>query len=201
MRLVGLAAALTALVAALAGCGGSSTAKPAAIPLTGIEPSGRLAEPSDFELTDQDRQPVRLSAQRGKLVLIAFLYVHCPDVCPLTAESLNQALRSLGSDRSRVRVLAISVDPAGDTPKAVRAFVRAHRLLPEFRYLTGSRAKLARAWRAYYVGAEPLSGRVFVDHSAYVLLVDGEGRGRARYSGAPPSADVLEDVRALLAAG
>ena len=66
MRLVGLAAALTALVAALAGCGGSSPAKPAAIPLTGIEPSGRLAEPSDFELTDQDGQTVRLARTIGQ---------------------------------------------------------------------------------------------------------------------------------------
>ena len=188
-------------MAALAGCGGSSPAKPAAIPLAGIEPSGRLAEPSDFELTDQDGQTVRLSAQRRKLVLIAFLYVHCPDVCPLTAESLNRALRSLGPDRSRVRVLAISVDPTGDTPAAVRAFVETHRLLPEFRYLTGSRRTLARVWRAYYVGTERIAGNPLVGHSAYVLLVDGEGRGRVHYPGVPTSADVLHDLRALLSSG
>lgn len=199
MRLVGLAAALAAL-ALLAGCGGNGE-KPAAVPLGGTEPAGRLAEPTDFELTDQDGRTVRLSEQRGKLVLIAFLYVRCPDVCPLTAESLNQALRSLGPDRTRVRVLAISVDPAGDTPAAVRAFVKAHRLLPEFRYLTGSRASLARTWRAYYVGTERLSGQPLVGHSAYVLLVDGAGRGRARYAGVPTSAEVLKDVRALLDAG
>ncbi len=199
MRLVGLAAAL-AVLALLGGCGGGGE-KPAAAKLGGTEPSGRLAEPTDFELTDQDGRTVRLSAQRGKLVLIAFLYVRCPDVCPLTAESLNQALRSLGPDRSRVRVLAISVDPAGDTPAAVRAFVKEHRLLPEFRYLTSSRASLARTWRAYYVGTERLSGQPLVGHSAYVLLVDGAGRGRARYAGVPTSAEVLKDVRALLGSG
>ena len=201
MRLVGLATALAALVVLLAGCGGSSAAKRSSVALLGIEPQGRLAEPSDFELTDQDGKTVRLSAQRGNLVLIAFLYAHCPDVCPLTAESLNQVLGELGPDRSRVRVLAISVDPAGDTPEAVQAFAKAHRLLPEFRYLTGSRAKLVRTWRAFYLGVEPVTGRPFVDHSSYVLLVDGEGRGRARHPGVPTSADVLHDVRALLDSG
>lgn len=198
MRVVGLVAALTV---ALAGCGGGPAAKPAADPLRGTEATGRIAKPTDFELTDQDGKTVRLSGQRGKLVLISFLYTHCPDVCPLTAVSLNQALRELGADRSRVRSLAVSVDPEGDTPASVRGFVRTHRLLPEFRYLTGSRRTLARVWRAYYVGTERIAGNPLVGHSAYVLLVDGEGRGRVRYPGVPASADVLHDLRVLLRDG
>ena len=52
-------------------------------------------------------QPVTLSEYRGKAVLVTFLYTHCPDVCPLIAENLNAALRGLGAQRSRVRVLAV----------------------------------------------------------------------------------------------
>ena len=81
------------------------------------------AVPPTFALRDQNGRLVQLDNQRGNVVLITFLYTHCPDVCPLTAEHLNQALRSLGTERTNVRVLAVSVDPRGDTPGAVRKFV------------------------------------------------------------------------------
>ncbi len=54
--------------------------------------------------------------QRGKLVLLTFLYTNCPDVCPLITQNLNEALQMLGAKRDDVRVLAVSVDPEGDTP-------------------------------------------------------------------------------------
>ena len=40
-------------------------------------------------------------------------------------------------------MLAVSVDPKGDTPSAVRHFIAVHRLLPEFLYLTGTVKQLA----------------------------------------------------------
>src|SRR3954469_17580674 len=103
----------------------------------------------DFALHDQDGRLVRLSQLRGKAVLVTFLYVHCPDVCPLIADNLDIVLRRLGPTRSGVRALAVSVDPKGDDPASVRKFIRAHRLLPQFRYLTGTRKELAPVWRAY----------------------------------------------------
>ena len=68
---------------------------------------------------------VRMSSQRGRFTLVTFLYTNCPDVCPLIAEHLNTALRRLG-ERADTRVLAVSVDPKGDTPAAVRQFRRRH---------------------------------------------------------------------------
>ena len=73
-----------------------------------------------------------MSDQRGKLVLVTFLYTNCPDVCPLITQNLNQALQMLGPKRDDVRVLAVSVDPAGDTPESVDKYAKAHHLLPEF---------------------------------------------------------------------
>ena len=65
-----------------------------------------------------------MSSQRGRFTLVTFLYTNCPDVCPLIAEHLNTALRQLGTTRADTRVLAVSVDPNGDTPSAVRASSR-----------------------------------------------------------------------------
>ena len=102
------------------------------------------AAPPDFALHDQHGGVVRLSKLHGKVVLLTFLYTHCPDVCPLTAANLNSVLTQLGLARKDVVVLAVSVDPKGDTPAAVNAFVRSHRLRPQFHYLTGTRGSSSR---------------------------------------------------------
>ena len=154
--------------------------------------------PPDFALRDQQHRLVRLSALRGKVVLLTFLYTHCKDVCPLTAERLNGSLRLIGAERSQVRILAVSVDPKGDTPGSVSLFIRTHRLLPEFRYLTGSHAALSAIWHAYGVQSTATAG-ASIDHTLYTLLLDRHGRGRVLYDSTANSANVAHDLRLLLA--
>ncbi|MDX6517001.1 MAG: hypothetical protein QOH73_2667 [Gaiellaceae bacterium] len=163
--------------------------RPAALSGTAID--GSPAAP-DFTLVDQDGRRVRLSALRGKLVLVTFLYVHCPDVCPLIASRLNAALPLLGP---RARVVAVSVDPRGDTPAAVRAYVRARGLGPHFRYVLGSQAQLAPVWKAYFLGVTPTPGAVM--HSSMTVLVDAEGRERVRYDASATPAQIAHDARVL----
>jgi protein SCO1/2 len=149
----------------------------------------------DFALRDQNGSVIRLSQQRGRVVLLTFLYTDCPDVCPLVATNLNTVLRSLGPrQRARVRVIAVSVDPAHDTPGAVRAFVRTHALLPQFHYLLGSRSDLLPIWQAYNLLVETKSVER-VSHTAYVLLIDRTGKPRIYYPSSVGAAAVLRDVR------
>jgi protein SCO1/2 len=131
-------------------------------------------------------------------VLVKFLYTHCPDVCPLTAGNLNNALQQLGQQRRSVRVLAISVDPHGDTRAAVRRFIREHRLLPEFRYLTGTAATLHRIWAAYGVKSLAQAGSGRVDHTLYTLLLDRSLAGRVLYDSTATPASITHDVKLLL---
>jgi len=138
-----------------------------------------------------------MSAQRGKLVLLTFLYTNCPDVCPLITQNINEGLRVLGPQRDDVRVLAVSVDPEGDTPKSVRAYAKKHHLLPEFHYLIGSRPELTKVWKAYDVAAVA-SDPELVDHTAYTMLIDRSGEGRVIYDSQVKAKDVVHDVRLLL---
>jgi protein SCO1 len=156
------------------------------------------AVPPVFALRDQSGRLMQLERQRGSVVLITFLYTHCPDVCPLTAEHLNQALRSLGTQRANVRVLAVSVDPKGDTPGAVRQFVRVHRLLPQFHYLTGSATTLRAIWAEYGVKSLAQAGSDRVDHTLYTLLLDRSLRGRVLYDATATATAITHDVRLLL---
>jgi protein SCO1 len=166
----------------LAGCGGSGSqaASTGSEGLAGGAPvPPGLSSPPAFRLHDQSGRAVSLSGERGHPVVVTFLYVHCPDVCPLIAEHLTAGLRELPpAVRSTARVLAVSVDPKGDTPAAVRHFVAVHRLPPQFRYLTGSAAELRPIWAAYHVAAVPEADDATVDHSAYELFVDPSGTGR-----------------------
>jgi protein SCO1/2 len=184
-----------------AGCGAGSNgggAEPAAkvqkSAFAGSEIQGPAVAAPDFALRDQSGHVVRLSAQRGKSVVVAFLYTRCPDVCPLIASNLNTALRRLGPTRADVRVLAVSVDPKNDTPTAVRRYVRLHRLVPQFRYLTGTRARLAPVWKAYHVAVIANRKGSTVGHSAYEVLVDPAGRERVLYDEHVTPAEVLHDI-------
>ena len=205
MRRAPLALALLAALAASACGGGGGHEHGAAASVTVTGGSGRFAggeldppQPTpNFTLTDQAGQKVSMADQRGKLVLLTFLYTNCPDVCPLITQNLNQALQMLGTERDDVRVLAVSVDPEGDTPKSVDEYAKAHHLLPEFHYLIGSRDELTKVWKAYDVAAVA-SDPELVDHTAYTMLVDQSGEGRVIYDSQVKAKDVVHDVRALL---
>jgi protein SCO1/2 len=187
-------ALLAALVAGGLLAAGASAGRPPAFAGGRIENPSRLPP---FALHDQNGRRVSLAAQRGKLVLLTFLYTHCKDVCPLTAQNLSAAVRLLGRRSKEVRVLAVSVDPRGDTPAAVGRFVRLHRLVPQFHYLIGSRAELAPIWNEYSVtSVRRVKGDV--DHTLYTVLADTTGKARVLYDATATPAAVAHDLRLLL---
>jgi protein SCO1/2 len=176
---------------AAAGCGGGSEA----VSYRGAELPERPVA-TGFTLRDENGKLVTLSGLRGNWVLLTFLYTWCPDVCPVIAGNLNAALRTPVAKRMGLRVLSVSVDPARDTPAAVRTYVRDHRLLPTFRWLLGTRAELARVWDAYDIAVLP-GPKKTVSHSAIQILIDPEGHERLFYDAEVQTADVVADLRTL----
>jgi protein SCO1/2 len=131
-------------------------------------PGARLPE---FALTSQDGQRVTAAGLRGRALVVTFLYSTCEDACPATVQSIRGALDELGRD---VPVIGVSVDPANDTPERARAFLLKQSMTGRMEFLLGTRAELAPVWAAFGI-APQRHGR---DHSAYTVLVDGEGRQR-----------------------
>ena len=151
----------------------------------------------DFTLTDGVRgRAVTLSAHRGQVVALTFLYTTCPDVCPLTATRFRAAQNELGGDATRVTFIAISVDPDRDTPSAVQAFSAAHGLASNWYYLVGARPQLAPIWAAYGIGVQ--AGSSSVTHNDAVYLIDARGRERVLLHSEDLGADLVNDLRALL---
>jgi protein SCO1/2 len=194
---------LALLAALLTACGDTSKPSVEAPPpqTTAQRFSGGELDPPraapPIALHDAAGRQVTLAGQRGRFVLVTFLYVNCPDVCPLIAQNLNSALRQLGAERKDVRVLAVSVDPKGDTAAAVQRYAKERGLLPEFRYLIGSRAALRKTWAAWHVLAVQQNPEL-VDHVAYTALVDRTGKQRVLYGSQVKARQVLHDLRVLM---
>ena len=151
----------------------------------------------DFTLVDGvSGRTVTLSAQRGQVVALTFLYTSCPDVCPLTATRFRAAQTELKTDASRVTFIAISVDPDRDTPKAVQDFSAVHGLASNWYYLVGGRAQLSPVWAAYGIGVQAGSGTV--THNDAVYLIDRSGRERVLLHSEDLVTDLTNDLRALL---
>lgn len=152
----------------------------------------------NFQLTDQFGKSISLSQFRGKPVILTFLYTHCPDACPLTAEKLHAAMQSLGSEAQQVGVLAVSTDPKGDTKAAVLAFSQAHRMENYWHFLMGTHDELSPVWSKYSVYAAPQTSGTGVNHSTAVFVIDKQGRERAFFGDNLTSDHLVTDLQILL---
>lgn len=166
--LCAIAATGIALVLLLGPGRGSSATAPDAAGYDGaLRPPGIPVR--DFTLRDQDGKVVSLAALRGRPAILTFLYSTCRTECPLTTQQIRGALDQTGQ---ALPVLAVSVDPKGDTPARATRFLVAQRMSGRMSFLLGTRAQLAPIWEAY--GIQP-QGRGF-EHSAYVFVLDRTGR-------------------------
>lgn len=133
----------------------------------------------DFTLTNQFGQPVSLTAERGKVVVLAFVDSMCTSICPLTTTSMLQAKAMLGPDGSRVALVGINANPTATSVSAVRAYSTAHGMINQWNFLTGTPAQLAAVWKAYHVYvAVTTTG---IDHEPVLYVIDAQGRERMLY--------------------
>jgi protein SCO1/2 len=154
----------------------------------------------DFTLRDYTGEMVTLSDYRGKAVMLTFIYANCPDVCQLIIQALASARRKLGPDANDMQIIAISVDPKGDTKAAVRRFLEARKLVGEARYLIGSAKELRAIWRRYGIQSKPDKAQpALIAHSAFIYGIDRDGMERTLYPSDPLDPNALAaDVKLLV---
>jgi protein SCO1 len=154
-----------------------------------VRPPGATAP--DFALRDQDGERATMAEYRGRPVAVTFVYSTCEDTCPALVDQVRGALDDTGSD---IPLLAVSVDPSGDTPASARRFLNQRRMTGRARFLLGDERALAPVWEGY--GVQPQTGRL--DHSATVVLVDADGRQRVGFPHGQLTPEALaHDIRRL----
>ena len=130
-----------------------------------------------FALVDQDGKTKTDADFRGRFMLIYFGYSFCPDVCPTTLQEMADAFAKLGLKKSRVVPVFITVDPARDTPRVLKDYLKSFG--PEFVGLTGAAKQIAEAARVYrvFIRKHPLPGGNYsMDHSGVIYLMGPDGR-------------------------
>ena len=131
--------------------------------------------PADFDgVRDQDGEPVRLADLRGRPVVVTFQYTTCEETCPVTTAQIRGALDLLGHD---VPVVAVSVDPAQDTPDRARRYLLEQHMTGRMDFVLGDADELQRLWRAY--GVQPQGDGL--EHSPSTVLLDARGRQRVGF--------------------
>jgi protein SCO1/2 len=146
-------------------------------------------------------QPVNIASYRGKAVLVTFIYTHCPDVCPLITSNLRVAQNLMGAARAaKAEIVAVSVDPRGDTEKAIGSFLAKHEMTGRMQYLVGSTHELAAVWKAWGVGSErDAKEPEFINHSGLIYGITGSGKRLTIYASSFRPSDIAHDVPLLAA--
>jgi len=136
------------------------------------------AESPALRLLDFDGRPRQLADYRGRVLVIFFGFVRCPDACPAELFKLALAMKRLGSVSEHVQVLFVTLDPERDTPQVLKNYVTAFD--PRFVGLTGSTADIDRAATSFYVEyARVGKGADYsIDHSTSTFVLDARGRLR-----------------------
>jgi protein SCO1/2 len=155
----------------------------------------------DFELTDHTGKVAKLADYRGKAVILFFGYTQCPDVCPTTLTTMNEALKLMGEDAKRVQVVFVTVDPARDTQALLAQYVPSFN--PGFIGLTGDDAAVAavaKNFRVFYAKQPGTTPTTYsVDHSTGSYAFDPQGRLRLLVRHGETPDRVASDLKLLLA--
>jgi len=161
-----------------------------------------------FQMTRvNDGQQVTGKDYLGKVVILAFGYTNCPDVCPTTLANLSTAMDDLGDAAKNVRVLFVTVDPNRDTEDSLKQFVGD--FAPQINGLRGDNAALwalAKRYRMLYSVIPASGGRPYeVTHGAAVYVFDKTGKSRllvtSLFTAKPDLKGLEADLRRLLDEG
>lgn len=144
----------------------------------------------------------KLSAYRGKVVVLEFGYTHCLDVCPVSLAALTQARQKIGpAAAADVQVVFITVDPARDNAARLRTYLKPFD--PTFVGVTGSQQQIDKLLTDYGISAtrrmvEGSKTDYTMHHSSYLYFIDRQGMQRALMPFGRPADDIAHDLRLLL---
>jgi len=161
---------------------------------------GTLSSTSQYivpavQLIRDDGKLVSLPAEMndGRPVVLNFIFTSCSSVCPLMSEVFAQFARKLGSDRDKVHLMSISIDPEQDTPARLREYAQKFEAGSEWQHYTGTVEASLAAQRAFavYRGDK-------MSHTAVTLLRVAPGMPWLRLDGFVTPDELLEQYRQLL---
>lgn len=198
---------LTVLVVtatALLTAGGGDQTPPPPNPLTDYQAYTRRYLQERFPnlpLLTQDNKPVRFydDVIKGNIVILQFMFANCEEFCPLVTPNLVKVQRELKKrGASEVKMVSITVDPARDTPRALKEYAARFHVQPGWQFLTGSKADIDHIRRELGVW-DPDEKKI--EHMN-VLTIGNETTGQwIAIEGLAKPDDIVQTVLRFTAAG
>lgn len=147
---------------------------------------------SDFALTDQNGLPFHMADQRGKVVLMCFIYTHCTDICPFEAAKVKEVYQQLGPDSQNVVFVAVTTDPKRDVPAVTLPYSKALGLNDVWHFVGGPAKEVEAVWANYGIG-------VTVDPDTGAVAPPKEEKGGMKMDmDKPPTQGLTSDDLALV---
>ena len=145
---------------------------------------------------------------KDKITLMAMVYTHCPDICPMTTHNLQLVQKRLPDDiKDNIKFVIISFDPNRDTPAVLKKFAEIRDItFDDWTLLSGDEQNTKEVMLKFDIKAIPADSSYDDDgelsysviHTDRISLIDQDGRLRANYKGSTANLDmILEDINYL----
>ena len=129
---------------------------------------------------------------------VFFGFTHCPEICPATLGDVMVWQDMLAEEGGTpIPVYFVTVDPERDTPEVLTDYVS---WAPGVTGVSGSAEEIDKAIQAFRVYSQriPLEGGDYtMDHSAFVLLFDENGRFDQTISYGEPPERAVQKIRRI----
>lgn len=145
---------------------------------------------------------------KGKITLMAMVYTHCPDICPMTTHNMYLVDQKLSDElKNQIQYVIISFDPNRDTPNVLKKFAEVRDLkFDRWTFLSGDKQNTKEVMLKFDIKAIPADSSYsddgelsyWVIHTDRISLIDQEGKVRNHYKGSVANLDeIVNDIKYL----
>ena len=164
---------------------------------------------SEMKLTAQNNRQVTFPEDfEGKVLVINFMFLNCPDICPMTTNSMRMIQEeSVKRGIKNLHFISITFDPERDTVSALRNYARIREYdLSNWHYLTGPRSDINALMKDF--GIVAVSGDTtysesgmpiyFYTHTDRITVVDKNLKIRKNYKGSEIDLpNLIKDIKVI----
>jgi len=144
----------------------------------------------------------------GNVTVVGFIYVNCPDICPMTTHNMNLTEQRLKSEQvGDVKFVSITFDPGRDYPSVLKKYGQIRELdFNTWTFLWGDKNNTKALLNRLNVVAIRTDSSISDDgeltynmmHTDRISLLDKDGKLKKNYRGSKVNLDELyNDIKYL----
>jgi len=154
---------------------------------------------SSFSLNDVNNEIITETSFEGPLTAIFFGFTNCPDVCPMTLNNLDLAIKNLDQEKkNKFKVFFVSIDPERDSPQVIKNYLNSFE--NKIYGITGDPKKVFLMSKSWGVLSEKIfteDGNYLINHSSSIILLK-DGKYLDRISHHADYEDIFKSINKYL---